>query len=493
MNLVLSVGLMICACCLSLHAQPAVLVEDLLADADSAYAEAVAAELLIWSPRRMGQAEESIRSARSQIKNPANETITRLNLESALESIETASTHAATLRSRIQSVVDTRAAARSVGANNDLPAWQQAERALAEMAAKIEAGDEAEVNGLQEMVAQQYYTARRDALRSGVLSQARDALAAAQAAGADVQFPTIYTRAQQALSRAEAALAQENMDDSRVAAAEAVRLARHASGQSAFVRRAQNTRMPYESLLLPYDNLLAQIAADWGDSLAFSEGGDAAVEEFQQIYDRRQTRESAIQDSVDYVLNTARQSMERTLSEMQTSLADQQDRIAELDQRNLDMQAERDVAVNRLRKRELTAQRVQMAQTAFDAGDAVVYQSIDGHIVIHLYGVKFASGKATIGKDQQSIVKKAADAISVFPDVAGVIVEGHTDAEGSEESNHELSEQRAAAVGEALAGVLKPGVSVTTVGKGETAPIASNESARGRTLNRRIDLVIMLP
>ena len=166
--------------------------------------------------------------------------------------------------------------------------------------------------------------------------------------------------------------------------------------------------------------------------------------------------------------------------------------MTECEQRIADIRAERDLAVSRLRKRELTAQRAQIAQTAFDPGDAVVYQNMDGNIIIHLYGVKFSSGQATLGKDQKSILKKAAEAIEVFPDVK-VVVEGHTDAEGSESSNQELSEKRAAAVGKMLEGELKSKVAIETVGKGESTPIASNDTARGRALNRRIDLVLTLP
>jgi len=490
----LSLGIVVFGLASPMLAQPAVSVEDLLADADSSYAHAVSDELELWSPRRMAQVAESIHSARAQLHDKNAETIVRVNLDSALESIETAYAHKDVAQERLRNVVEARQAAIAAGAaERKSSAWQEAERALLDMTTKIETGDDVEVDGLRDLLAQQYFAARRESLRDGILAGARTKLEAAKQSGADVQFPTLYARAQQALTRAESELAQEKLDESRLSAAEAILLAGHALGQSKFVNRSLSARAPYEELLLPYDDLLEGFALAWGDSLSFADGGAAATEQMRAVFQRRLAREVAVQDSINYVLGTARQSMEQSLTEMQSSLADQQNRIAEMEQRMLDIQVERDVAVNRLRKREMTAQRAHLAQTAFDAGDAVVYQAMEGHIVIHLYGLKFASGQATIGKDQRSILKKAAEAIGVFPEVTGISVEGHTDDEGSESSNLELSEKRAAAVGQALKEELKSEIPVTTVGKGESAPISTNETARGRALNRRIDLVIAIP
>jgi outer membrane protein OmpA-like peptidoglycan-associated protein len=71
-----------------------------------------------------------------------------------------------------------------------------------------------------------------------------------------------------------------------------------------------------------------------------------------------------------------------------------------------------------------------------------------------------------------------------------VIVQGHTDATGSEEHNLRLSERRAGAVRGVLVsrGVLASRVS--TVGFGEGDPVADNDTARGRQRNRRVDIVL---
>lgn len=476
----------------SAFSQPAVTLEDLLEEAETALLEARAAELHILSPRRIEKAEDNIREAKSKIGSAGSDNIVRLNLESALESLETAKAYAEQARVKMQTVLEARRLAQASGAGlNNLPTWQQAERAFVSMSSKLENGDESELAGLQEPLAQQYWAARREALRDGYLAQAKSEISAAEKAGADQLFPTLMARSRQAMARAESQLAQESFEECKVSADEASRLALHAKGQSNSVTQAKGTRAPEENLLLPYDDLLQKMVAAWGDTISFANGGGDAVKQLESIFEKRLKREIAVQDSLEQVVTVSRESMERALADMQTSLADQQNRMTECEQRILDIQAERDLAVSRLRRQELTAQRAQLAQTAFDPGDAVVYQTMEGNIVIHLYGLKFASGQATLDKGGKSILSKAAEAISVFPDVR-VVVEGHTDNEGSEDANQELSEKRASAVGKALEAELKSKASLETVGKGESSPIASNETARGRALNRRIDLVLTL-
>lgn len=476
----------------SAHAQPAVSLEDLLSEAEAALLDAKTAELHIIFPRKMSRAEDNIREAKGQMGKVGSDAIVRLNLESALESIETAQGQAEQVRTKLKTVLDARRAAQAAGAgDSNLPTWQKAERALNDMAAKLESGDESQLGGLQEPLAQQFWAARREAMRDGLLAESKNDISNAEKSGADQLFPTLMARARQAMSRAEAQLAQENIEECRLSAAEASRIARHAKGQSDFTARAKTARAPEEALLLPYDDFLLTMAKVWGDSISFDAGGDSAVMSARVMLDARLKRDEIVRDSLADVLRVSHESMERALTEMQTSLADQQNRMAECEQRILDIQAERDLAVTRLRRQELTAQRAQLAQTAFDPGDAVVYQTMDGNIVIHLYGLKFASGQATVDKNGKAVIRKAAEAIAVFPDV-NVVVEGHTDDEGSEDSNQELSERRAAAVGAALEVELKSKAKIETVGKGESSPIATNETARGRALNRRIDLVLTL-
>jgi OOP family OmpA-OmpF porin len=73
-------------------------------------------------------------------------------------------------------------------------------------------------------------------------------------------------------------------------------------------------------------------------------------------------------------------------------------------------------------------------------------------------------------------------------DLEMVIATGHTDSIGTERYNQKLSERRAAAVKAYLESKGIPGSKITTIGKGETQPVATNKTAAGRQKNRRVDI-----
>ncbi|MGZ5032523.1 MAG: OmpA family protein [Usitatibacter sp.] len=73
-------------------------------------------------------------------------------------------------------------------------------------------------------------------------------------------------------------------------------------------------------------------------------------------------------------------------------------------------------------------------------------------------------------------------------DLEMVIATGHTDSIGTDAYNQKLSERRAAAVKDYLVSKGIPGSKITTIGKGESQPVATNKTAEGRQKNRRVDI-----
>jgi outer membrane protein OmpA-like peptidoglycan-associated protein len=116
---------------------------------------------------------------------------------------------------------------------------------------------------------------------------------------------------------------------------------------------------------------------------------------------------------------------------------------------------------------------------------------LDGdNVIIRLYGLTFPVGKSTIEPQYFSLLTKVQRALAEFPD-GQVIVEGHTDSQGSDIDNQRLAAERAQAVKQyILANTDIPSARIEAVGYGESRPIASNDTPEGRAKNRRIDVVI---
>jgi outer membrane protein OmpA-like peptidoglycan-associated protein len=113
------------------------------------------------------------------------------------------------------------------------------------------------------------------------------------------------------------------------------------------------------------------------------------------------------------------------------------------------------------------------------------------NVLIRPVGLVFATGSAQIQTQYFAILRKVQDAIRVFPD-STVVIEGHTDSFGSDETNLNLSQERARSVREYLLANMRdaPDADFQAVGFGESRPVANNETVDGRARNRRIDLVI---
>ena len=73
---------------------------------------------------------------------------------------------------------------------------------------------------------------------------------------------------------------------------------------------------------------------------------------------------------------------------------------------------------------------------------------------------------------------------------ARILFEGHTDDEGQAEANLALSRRRAEAVRAALVDGGVAGTRMQAAGRGESDPVADNDSAEGRARNRRVEIIV---
>lgn len=109
--------------------------------------------------------------------------------------------------------------------------------------------------------------------------------------------------------------------------------------------------------------------------------------------------------------------------------------------------------------------------------------------VVTIGDVLFATDQATLTPNGTSTLRKLADVMAQNPNRT-VLVEGFTDSTGSSTHNQELSQRRANAVATALGsmGVARDRIAMRAYG--EAFPVASNDTASNRQLNRRVEIVL---
>ncbi|WP_171211713.1 OmpA family protein [Ruegeria sp. HKCCA5426] len=106
--------------------------------------------------------------------------------------------------------------------------------------------------------------------------------------------------------------------------------------------------------------------------------------------------------------------------------------------------------------------------------------------------IAFEPGSATIASDSRDTVNQIADILRECGPIR-MEIQGHTDSQGREEMNQQLSQARAQSILNELRGRRIPTGSYSAVGYGETQPIADNDTEEGREENRRIEFRLIRP
>lgn len=154
----------------------------------------------------------------------------------------------------------------------------------------------------------------------------------------------------------------------------------------------------------------------------------------------------------------------------------------------------REAEVERARAEAANAQ-AQVAQSAAEKQrlarqlEEMQAQQTNRGIVLTLDDVLFDTGRAELKPSATRSIDQIAAFLNENPE-RRVQVEGFTDSQGSDEYNRQLSQRRADAVAQAI---IQRGIQaerVRALGYGEEYPVASNDSAGSRQLNRRVEIIV---
>jgi outer membrane protein OmpA-like peptidoglycan-associated protein len=110
-------------------------------------------------------------------------------------------------------------------------------------------------------------------------------------------------------------------------------------------------------------------------------------------------------------------------------------------------------------------------------------------LIVNMSDVLFDTGKWTLKPGAREKLAKVAGIVLSHPGLK-LELEGHTDSVGSDDFNQTLSERRAQSVRDFLIQQGVPGGTISAQGLGESQPVASNDTATGRQLNRRVEMIV---
>ena len=220
------------------------------------------------------------------------------------------------------------------------------------------------------------------------------------------------------------------------------------------------------------DNLKASYAALEKDS---NDALEANINKNRQLLAELEAKQKALAAEQDR-LNKLKKDLEASSS-----------RLAELEK----MMADKDAAMKKLKET------LSKSLKAFE-GKGLTVTEKDGKVYVSMENkLLFESGSWTVGSEGKKAVDLVGKVLGDNPDIS-VLIEGHTDNDkitgtigGGVENNWDLSTKRATAIVNILSANAKvKKENLTAAGRGEYAPLMSNETAEGKAKNRRIEIIL---
>lgn len=391
------------------------------------------------------------------------------------------------LRAETQSVVDIVAASPELG--NNLVSQQQFASADRLLDLVISTRENGELNKTQEHAAAAE-EAYRHAINSALpqLSElAARAISKAAASGAKQYAPITYSAAKEKLA------ALRNYIDGISSTlpdrpADAYKLAVEAKSLCLQVKAWRKKTGSHEANAIKYREFRQQLASilDLQPSknvLLVSNSNEELATAVQELKDQlKSERQARVED--------AKRLKAQFGEQLQSKL---QAQTEEMKQAQLAQVTDMKEAFRAKLERE-TFDKKQQARlrSQFKKGDADILVNLDGSLLIRLTGLQFVPARSKIDAKYNPLLKRLHAALEVYAD-RNVRIEGHTDNVGDVKPNQKLSLKRAESVRDFLIQAGTDGGRLKALGYGEVRPIASNEFPQGRTMNRRIDIVIDAP
>jgi len=239
--------------------------------------------------------------------------------------------------------------------------------------------------------------------------------------------------------------------------------------------RAENG---YAKELSPASLHDARRALDGAES-TFADDGDTTLTRDEAYIAMRKAELADTDGSTQHYQRELRAAKERSSSAQAKNAEKTQAELVQTKQQLNDESSARKAA-------EVRAQQALANLAAANA--AAVKQEPRGTVITLSGNVLFASGKSVLLPGAQSSLDQVAAALK--DQDSKLLIEGHTDARGNEQSNMQLSKARAEAVGSYLATRGVAAERIMTNGLGPSRPVADNASAEGRANNRRVEIVV---
>ncbi len=376
--------------------------------------------------------------------------------------------------------------------------FEEAEELLKDAAEELEDDDREDAKDEARKASKKYSKAELNSIKRKYFDNTDKLLKKADDEDAEDRAEKTLTKSQKLLKKASKEFNKNRYNNRKAIemVKEAEYEAKHSLYLNKYIKKLDKDDQTIEDLILSCENSIQKVAQRMDKRVYFDQGIDEGTKQLISFVD-------ILKDSLKLLKTEKRKQnidFEKDLSKL---TADHKYEVNSLNVEIENLKKEQESLEAKLKEYELKGNKLQKeldrqnkikaqfeeVRSLFDKNTARVLR--DGNnIIIRLIGLNFDSGKAIIKPEFFSLLAKVKKAINTFEQYS-IVVEGHTDSHGGDKENMALSKERANAVKEYLLANMEISRDIIkAVGFGKTKPVASNETAKGREQNRRIDIVI---
>ncbi|RKY81664.1 hypothetical protein DRQ07_03455 [candidate division KSB1 bacterium] len=447
-------------------------------DADKALQQAKMINAKIYSPKQFAKAQEYYNKADKGYSQGKNLETIRKQIKLAtvyfLKAVETSKIVKTELSECIAARNDALAADAPVFKKDK---WDEAEHEFNNAVKAIEDGNIEKGRKSGKKAMDLYKKVELESIKAHYLDEAKKLLEFADKKDVKKRAPESIKKAKDYIIRAEDLLAHNryDTDQARQLAQEAKYEAEHAIYISDTIKKMEQQNKTVESVILDAEAQIQLISDALDMKARFLKGfGEPVAKIISQIEQLQKDNENLTQQ-----------------------LEDTKEQVKSLDSQVIQMKSK----LGELKSKEATLSKIMEKQKAAKdqfnkvkalfAEDEAKVQRVGTNVTIRLYGLTFKVGASVIEPKYFGLLGKVKKAIAVYPGCK-IKIEGHTDSWGNDAHNLKLSTERANAVKQYLISSSEIEESrITSIGYGESKPIATNETKQGRKKNRRIDIIII--
>lgn len=397
------------------------------------------------------------------------------------------------------SVIDARNDAFSVNAYlNQKDLWENAETAFKEAVDDLEENNIKEAGEEGRKAERLFRKAEKEAIETFYLGEARKNLERANDLNADEYAPVTYKLASKFIKNTEKELSKKyyDFDEVRMMAKESEHEARHAIYLNETIKNLKEKNVSYERYMRIMEQHIVNIANALNMSVQFDEGIDVPVDGIIEYINKTVDSEDDLKAEV-FNLTVYTNSLKNLLDYKNEQIILLNKQLAAKNENELSMIVAKIKATNETQKKleahiarhEAIDSKYRRLREIFSENQARVFKDGD-NVIIRLSDFKFNVGEAKILNSNKPVLENIKKALTVF-DNEMIVIQGHTDSQGTDDFNIKLSKERAMNVEKYIINNTNvEQIKIKSVGFGESQPLANNEHVEGRAKNRRIDIVI---